>query len=265
MLVAVAGCQSGGPTPQPASVALAPGLMPWIARADHEVVETDGDLFARVRSGELELAVLVDPDYAVDFAAGAPARVRLIVDGSKNELSPLVRRARRVLGSYGTQVSTLRLIARGVSTDLRTPVRLEELDIATSQQRSANFLSFIPLFIITAAFVSGMNVAIDTTAGERERGSLEPLLMNPVSRNAIVIGKWLVTVVFASAGIVLVLAGTLTMLRRMSLEDLVSGWILAPCRLSQFSPVRYRSRFWPPASSCWCPPLLDRLGKRRPT
>jgi sodium transport system permease protein len=200
--------------------ALAPGLMAWIERADHEVVETDGDLFERVRSGELELAVLVDPDYAVDFAAGAPARVRLIVDGSKNELSPLVRRARRVLGSYGTQVSTLRLIARGVSTDLRTPVRLEELDIATSQQRSANFLSFIPLFIIMAAFVSGMNVAIDTTAGERERGSLEPLLINPVSRNAIVIGKWLVTVVFASVGIVLVLAGTLTMLQRMSLEDL---------------------------------------------
>ncbi len=200
--------------------ALAPGLMAWIERADHAVVETDGDLFERVRSGELELAVLVDPDYADDFAAGAPARVRLIVDGSKNELSPLVRRARRVLESYGTQVSTLRLIARGVSPDLRTPVQLDELDIATSQQRSANFLSFIPLFIIMAAFVSGMNVAIDTTAGERERGSLEPLLINPVSRNAIVIGKWLVTVVFASVGIVLVLAGTLFMLQRMSLEDL---------------------------------------------
>ena len=198
----------------------APGLMAWIKRADHEVAEADGDLFEQVRSGALELAVLVDADYAEDFANGAPAKVSLIVDGSKNELSPLVRRARRVLGSYGTQISTLRLIARGVSADLRTPVRLEELDIATSQQRSANFLSFIPLFIIMAAFVSGMNVAIDTTAGERERGSLEPLLINPVSRDAIVIGKWLVTVAFASVGIVLVLAGTLFMLQRMSLEDL---------------------------------------------
>ena len=107
-----------------------------------------------------------------------------------------------------------------MSSEVRTPVRLEELDIATTQQRSANFLSFIPLFIIMAAFVSGMNVAIDTTVGERERGSLEPLLITPVSRNAIVVGKWLVTVVFASVGIVLVLAGTLFMLRRMPLEDL---------------------------------------------
>ena len=198
----------------------AAGLVAWIERADHEVVEAEGDLFDRVRSGDLELAVLVDPDYAEDFADGTPAKVSLITDGSKNELAPLVRRARRVLSTYGAQVSTLRLIARGVSGDVRVPVRVEELDVATSQQRSANFLSFIPLFIIMAAFVSGMNVAIDTTAGERERGSLEPLLINPVSRNAIVVGKWLVTVVFASIGIVLVMAGTLFMLQRMSLEDL---------------------------------------------
>ena len=199
---------------------LAPGLVAWIERADHEVVETEGDLFAQVRDGDLDLAVLIDPDYAKDFADGAPATVSLIIDGSKNELSPLVRRARTVLGAYGAQTRTLRLIARGVSGEVRTPVRLEELDVATTQQRSANVLSFIPLFIIMAAFVSGMNVAIDTTAGERERGSLEPLLITPVSRNAIVVGKWLVTVVFASVGIVLVLGGTLFMLQRMSLEDL---------------------------------------------
>ena len=199
---------------------LAPGLVQWIERANHEVVEADGDLFAQVRDGDLELAVLIDPDYAEDFADGTPATVSLIIDGSKNELSPLVRRARRVLSTYGAQTSALRLIARGVSSAVRTPLRIEELDIATSQQRSANFLSFIPLFIIMAAFVSGMNVAIDTTAGERERGSLEPLLITPVSRNAIVVGKWLVTVAFASVGIVLVLAGTLFMLRRMPLEDL---------------------------------------------
>ena len=199
---------------------LAPGLVQWIERANHEVVKADGDLFAQVRDGDLELAVLIDPDYAEDFADGTPATVSLIIDGSKNDLSPLVRRARTVLSTYGAQTSALRLIARGVSSAVRTPLRIEELDIATSQQRSANFLSFIPLFIIMAAFVSGMNVAIDTTAGERERGSLEPLLITPVPRSAIVVGKWLVTVAFASVGIVLVLAGTLFMLRRMPLEDL---------------------------------------------
>ena len=244
---------------------LAPGLVQWIERANHEVVEADGDLFAQVRDGDLELAVLIDPDYAEDFADGTPATVSLIIDGSKNELSPLVRRARRVLSTYGAQTSALRLIARGVSSAVRTPLRIEELDIATSQQRSANFLSFIPLFIIMAAFVSGMNVAIDTTAGERERGSREPLLITPVSRNAIVVGKWLVTVAFASVGIVLVLAGTLFMLRRMPLEDLgvrldVGGW-----RSWRSWRASCRWRFWRWACSSSCPRSRGRSRRRRPT
>ncbi len=198
----------------------APGLVAWIERANHEVTAAEGDLFEAVREGELELAVWIDSTYAEAFSEGRPASVKLIVDGSKTEIAPLVRRAREVIRGYADQISTLRLIARGVSGDARTPVTIEEIDLATAQQRSAVFLGFIPLFIIMAAFISGMNVAIDTTAGERERGSLEPLLINPISRNSIVIGKWLVTVVFSSVGIILVLSTTVLALQWMSLEDL---------------------------------------------
>jgi sodium transport system permease protein len=198
----------------------APGLIEWIERANHEVVETEGDLFEAVRAGDLDLAVLIDADYAKDFAKGVPSSVSLIVNGSKSDLLPLNLRARNIIESYAAHTSALRLIARGVSPDLRAPLQLEELDVATIEQRSATFLIFIPVLIILAAFASGMNVAIDTTAGERERGSLEALLLNPVSREAIVVGKWLVTVTFASAGIVMVLATTLLALQQTSLEDL---------------------------------------------
>jgi sodium transport system permease protein len=198
----------------------APGLMEWIERANHEVVEAEGDLFEAVRAGDLDLAVLIDADYAEDFAKGIPATVSLIVNGSKNDLLALNLRARSIIESYGAHTSMLRLIARGVSGDVRTPVQLKELDIANIEQRSATYLGFIPLLLIVAAFGCGMNVAIDATAGERERGSIEPLLINPVSRSAIVVGKWLVTVSFASVGIVLVLAGILFSLQLTSLEDL---------------------------------------------
>jgi sodium transport system permease protein len=198
----------------------APALIEWIERANHEVVEVEGDLFEAVRAGDLDLAVLIDADYAEDFAKGIPATVSLIVNGSKNDLLPLNLRARNIIESYGAHTSILRLIARGVSGDVRTPVQLKELDIANIEQRSVTFLSFIPLLLIIAAFGCGMNVAIDATAGERERGSLEPLLINPASRSAIVVGKWLVTVTFSSVGIVLVLAATLFSLQLTSLEDL---------------------------------------------
>ena len=63
-----------------------------------------------------------------------------------------------------------------------TPLQLEEVEVSTAQQRAAQVLGFIPMFIILAAFVGGMQIATDSTAGERERGSLEPLLVNPAPR-----------------------------------------------------------------------------------
>ncbi len=198
----------------------APELVAWIERAGHDVVPVEGDPIEAVREGRWPLVLQVDSSYAEDFARGIPAEVRLVIDGSKTESQSLVRQVRSVVQAYNAQMSTLRLMARGVSPDVRNPVVIDQIDIATAQQRSAALLNFIPLFIIMAAFMSGMNVAIDATAGERERGSLESLLINPVPRTAIVIGKWLVSVIFASVGIALVLVTTMLALQGISLEDL---------------------------------------------
>jgi sodium transport system permease protein len=65
-----------------------------------------------------------------------------------------------------------------------------------------------------------MNVAIDTMAGERERGSLEPLLINPVQRGAVVVGKWLTTVVLACIAVGVCLAAFLLVVQRVPLQDL---------------------------------------------
>ncbi|MGI9626243.1 MAG: ABC transporter permease [Longimicrobiales bacterium] len=210
---------------------LAPELVAWIERAGHDVVPTEGDLVDLVRSGELPVAIRIDSLYQEDFARGVPAKVHLIVDNSKSENGAQVRRVRQVISGYASQIGTLRLMARGVAPESTRPVTIREIDLATAQQRSAVFLSFIPLFIIMAAFISGMNVAIDTTAGERERGSLEPLLVNPVPRTEIVLGKWLATVVFASVGIILVLFATLLVVGRLPLEDLGARLNIGPTDL----------------------------------
>ena len=55
--------------------------------------------------------------------------------------------------------------------------------------------TMIPIFLVLAAFVAGMQIATDSTAGERERGSLEPLLVNPIPRMELVAGKWLAAVI----------------------------------------------------------------------
>ena len=94
-----------------------PELVAWIERAGHEVVPAEGDLYEAVREGDLPLAIKVDSLFLEDFARGVPARVDLIVDNSKSENSALVRRVRQVLQGYSSQLTTLRLMARGVSPE----------------------------------------------------------------------------------------------------------------------------------------------------
>lgn len=68
--------------------------------------------------------------------------------------------------------------------------------------------AMLSVFTLVAAFSGGMNVAIDTIAGERERRSLIPLLLNPVPRADIALGKWLAVAVAALAGLLVNLLGS---------------------------------------------------------
>jgi sodium transport system permease protein len=111
-------------------------------------------------------------------------------------------------------------VARGISPAVVSPLRVEEVEVATTQQRAAQVLAFIPMFIVLAAFVGGMQIATDSTAGERERGSLEGLLVNPAPRAALVAGKCL-----AAAAVGMVTVGLSTALwanlpRFLPLQDM---------------------------------------------
>jgi sodium transport system permease protein len=131
-----------------------------------------------------------------------------------------VHRAQRMLEGYARQMGALRLIARGVSPQIAAPVLVEELDLATPEKQAANALGMLPLFLLMTVFVGGMHLAIDSTAGERERGSLEPLLLNPVTRTAIVAGKWVAAVLMTLLAVVVSLSGFLVALSRVPLQDL---------------------------------------------
>jgi sodium transport system permease protein len=99
------------------------------------------------------------------------------------------------------------MIARGVSPDLIEPVKVQHVNTATPRQKGAFLLFLIPMFALLSPLLGGMTIAIDSTAGERERGSLEPLLANPVPLAQIVAGKWLAAWTFASGVAILTLAG----------------------------------------------------------
>ncbi len=185
-----------------------------------EVVEGPEDPYTAVREGDEKFVVVIPEDYNKLFAQAKPVEVELVLDGSDNDATPFVRRARRLIQAYGQQIGMLRLVARGVSPAVASPIRIDEIEVSSAQERAAMVMAFLPMFLVLAAFVGGMQIAIDTTAGERERGSLEPLLVNPAPRLAIVAGKWLASVVFACVSVGLTFFLLLRALERVPLEAL---------------------------------------------
>ena len=197
----------------------APGLIDWIERRGFDVVKGPEDPEAAVRDGSFDFVLVIPDDFADDFAQARTATVELVRDGSRKEADPAVRQVRSLVRGYGRMIGALRLVARGVSAQVSSPISVEYVDVATARKQAANLFTFVPMFVILAAFITGMNVAIDTTAGERERSSLEPLLINPVPNTAIVTGKWLAAVFFSGAGIALTLSAVAYALSRVPLKE----------------------------------------------
>ena len=129
--------------------------------------------------------------------------MELLFDSSDQDSRVPVRRAGALLEGYGRQQAALRITARGLHPAVLSPVQLAERDLASNQQRAAQLLSFLPYLLVLGAFLGGMYLAIDTTAGERERQSLEPLLANPATRAQIVLGKLGATFGFAMLSMML--------------------------------------------------------------
>lgn len=210
----------------------APTLIRYLDGQGVEIEDAPADPLAAVRDGELDVVLEIPPEFGQQFRAARPASVRLILDDSSAAAKTSIKRTRRLLHGYGQQVGALRLIARGVDPALGNAIAIEDVDLATPQKEAASLLGMLPIFVLLAGFIGGMYVATDTTAGERERGSLEPLLCNPVSRRALVVGKWLATTAFAAFSIVLTLTLTLLALAFVDLDELGIVLALGPVEIA---------------------------------
>ncbi len=211
----------------------APAMIAFFERQDVHVMEAPRDYEARVRDGKLDVVVVVGDDFAETFAEGRPAPLSVVLDSSRTKAHARAMRVRRLLEAYGAQVGATRLLARGVAPELAAPIAAQEIDLATPERLAATILGSIPMFLVFAAFAGGMYVAIDVTAGERERGSFEPLLLCPVSRGALVTGKWLATVLAALLALAVSVAAFAVTVRVVPLESLGVKMRFGPAEIAQ--------------------------------
>jgi sodium transport system permease protein len=184
----------------------APNLMAWLDSQNLRVVAAPADPDVAVRQQEHELVLRIDADFAVDWAAGRPARIELIFDSSRPvQTGASVSRVRNLLEGYSSQLGSLRLIARGVHPSVASPLQVGMRDVATPESRFDFSQQLLPYLLLLLAFIGGMQLAVDATAGERERQSLEPLLATPASRGSLISGKILATSVFTLASLLVTL------------------------------------------------------------
>ena len=151
------------------------------------------------------ITLIISEKYAENMAKGMPAEVVIIADTSEQKLQSSIRRLKRSLQVYSGEMGSLRLIARGINPSIVQPLSVQVEDKSTSDTKGTFILRLAIFMMLYAVFISGMNLAIDTSAGERERNSLALLLSHPLTTGQIVISKIAAVTIFALGGLLLTL------------------------------------------------------------
>jgi sodium transport system permease protein len=169
----------------------APTLRNYLERQTFTIKPAPADFEAQLRDNKLgDPVVVVSAGFEAALARGEMPLVEVVSSSSNQRAQAGVRRLTTLLQGFSTEQATLRLVMRGVSPALLRPLEVEERDVADRTARAAQLATMVPFFVLMAVLYGSLNAALDTTAGERERGSLEPLLMNPMPHAALVLGKW---------------------------------------------------------------------------
>jgi sodium transport system permease protein len=201
----------------------APSLLADLRQYRIDVVAVDfddGAARAAVRH-QLRRIVLTIPDnYASQLAQGLPAPVLLYTDSSDAAGSADVGRVRAVLARHASEIARLRLMARGLDPMVLSAIAIQDVDVATPTSRSVLILGAFTVLILMSMLMGGLHVALDATAGERERGSLEPLLTVPVRREQLIYGKILAACVFMLLALTVCACAMAVALRHAGLERL---------------------------------------------
>jgi sodium transport system permease protein len=157
---------------------------------------------------ERNLSLTIPESFNQDMLEGKTIDVYLSADYSeKANLSP-VRRIKTTINNYAQTIGYKRLLVRGIDVRLLQAVKIIEQDTSLPNSNAMIISMMLGLYLLMAAFMSGLPVAIDASAGERERNVLEMLLCQPVSTVKIVSAKLCCASLIACIGVLLTLSLT---------------------------------------------------------
>ncbi len=169
----------------------APTLHNYLLRQAWTLQAAPADYPAAMVKRSFGHAVLVVPaGFEQDLADGVAPRLTVVSASANNRAQGEAGSLMHLLQGFNQEQAALRLVMHGVAPGLLQSVQVDQQDLAAPSVRAAQFTRMLPFFVLMAVLYGALHAALDTTAGERERGSLEPLLMTPAPRWALVLGKW---------------------------------------------------------------------------
>jgi len=174
----------------------APNLIKFLKRNNIDAVGASDNYLDELRMGELDLVLEIPEQFAVNFREGKPAPVTIHVNEADKTSSKSARRLKTLLDYHESVLGNLRMQVRGLNPKVFDVIAANVNDVSKDGTGGQIMASLLPFLLIISMVMGGFYLAIDTTAGERERHSLEPLMSLPIQRWQLVIGKYLATMLF---------------------------------------------------------------------
>ena len=191
----------------------APALIAFLERERVRIDLPPPDFQAKIKTGELDAVLEIDPEFERDVAAGRSGKVRLYYDESRQRTGTTTRMIRGLLRAFSGLWGDQRLALRGIAAEVGQPIAVEAVNLSTPQQSGSQTLMMLAFYAVFATLLGGVASAADSTAGERERGTLAVLLAAPVRAGSLILGKWLAVATLACTVLLLTLTGFYLTLR----------------------------------------------------
>lgn len=161
-------------------------------------VKTETDFAGKTLMDELKQkafqALVVVPDnFAKAIELESPTDIEIYYDRAEEVSAAAYGKLKDVLSRYRDRIVKLRVVKRQISEDVLKPFRVQGNSVASAKKLAGKTLgSIIPYFLIFTCFLGAMSPAIDLGAGEKERGTIETLMVAPATRGEFVLGKYFV-------------------------------------------------------------------------
>lgn len=177
---------------------------------------------------ERNIELTIPDTFAEDMAAGKRIEITLRTDFSEKSLTTPIRRIKDVVRTYSLSIGYKRLLVRGIDIKLLQPIKLLEQDTALPTGNAMMISLILGVYLMMAAFMSGLSIAIDSSAGERERNVLEMLLCQPVSTLKIVLAKLFCSSTISIIAIILMLILTSVAMNFVDLTKIGATFSIDP-------------------------------------